>query len=158
MADIFHSVTECCILPNGGVCTAVDVSTASAQSAPVYCREWQLKMKVGTSWLTCTQKVNAQVAAELLFILSNNYLLQPVALKRVGAESTGAAWSEVGPHINHVGSFTLQGDHVKALPHQVVAWYKGSGLALAVVPDPTGENKGVVRQKEEETQVEKGWG
>ena len=85
-----------------------------------------------------------------------NYFLQPVALNRVGAESTGAAWSEVGPHVNHVGSFSPQGDHIKALSHQVVAWYKGSRLTLAAVPNLTGENRGVVREKEEETQVEKG--
>lgn len=79
-------------------------------------------------------------------------------MKRVGAESTGAGFGEVSPHVNQVGALTLQGDHVKALPHQVVARYKFSRLTLAEVSDSTGENSGGVRQKEEETQVEEGWG
>ena len=86
------------------------------------------------------------------------YFLQGVALKRVGAESTGVSLGEVSPHVNHVGAFTLQGDHVKALPNQVVARYKFSRLTLAEVSDSTGENSGGVRQKEEETQVEVRWG
>ena len=85
-----------------------------------------------------------------------NYFLQLVALKGVGAESTGSIWREVGLHVNHVGSFSLQGDHIKALSHQVVAWHKRSRLTLAAVPNPKGENRAVVRKKEEETQVERG--
>lgn len=66
------------------------------------------------------------------------YLLQPVVLMRVGAEGTGAIWTEKRLHINYVGSFTLQGDHVIALPRQSVSWYKGSGLTLAEGPSLTG--------------------
>lgn len=87
-----------------------------------------------------------------------NYFLQPVAFKRVGAEYTGAGWGEESLHINHVGSFMPQGDHIEALPQQVVSWYKGSGQTLVVVPDLIGENRGVVGQKEQETQVETGRG
>ena len=92
-----------------------------------------------------------------MFVLFDlNYFLQHVALKGVGAESTGVAWSEVGLHVNHVGSFSLQGDHIKALSHQIVARYKRSRLTLTAVPNLTGENKGVVREEEEEAQVERG--
>ena len=79
-----------------------------------------------------------------MFILFINYFLQLVVLKRVGAESTGASWGQVGPHVHHIGSFPLQGDHIKALPHQVVARYGGSRLTLDVVPNPTGEGRRVV--------------
>ena len=81
-------------------------------------------------------------------------------MKRVGVDSTGAFLVLVSSHVDHVGSFPLQGDHIKTLPCQVVAWYEGSGVTFALVPRHTGEtaNRGVARQKEQETQVENGWG
>ena len=79
-------------------------------------------------------------------------------MKRVGAESTAAIFSEVSPHVNQVGSFMLQGDHVKALPNQVVARYKFSRLTLTEVSDSAGENRMRSTTEEEETQVEVGWG
>lgn len=85
------------------------------------------------------------------------YFLQPVALKGVGTESTVAIWSQVGPHISHIGWCSPQGDQVESLPHQVVTWYKGSRLALAVVPSLTGENRGVVWQKEDQAERRWGW-
>lgn len=77
-------------------------------------------------------------------------------MKRVGAECTGVIFVEVVLHINHVGAFTLQGDHVKALPHQVVSWYEGCGLALAGVPHQTGENKGL-REEDAQALKQEGW-
>lgn len=77
----------------------------------------------------------------MFIFLFETYFLQLVALKRVGAQSTGAIWREVGLHVNGVGSFTLLGDHIKALPHKVVSWYKGSSIALSGVPNLTAQNR-----------------
>lgn len=81
------------------------------------------------------------------------YFLQPVALKRVGAECAGAAWRNVSLHVNHISPLSLQGDHIEALAHQVVARNKNSSITLAVVPDATAESR---RQREEEAQEETG--
>lgn len=86
------------------------------------------------------------------------YFLQLISLKRIGAEGAGVIWGEVGPHVNQVGSFSLQGDHIEALAHQVVAWYEGCRPALAAAPSLTGQNRGgEVWEKEEEAQGERGW-
>lgn len=111
-------------VPKAVVFIAEDVIIASTECTPVNYRDWQLRIKVRTPWLAYTEKVCAtvKVAAEFLFIM--NYFLQPVALKTVGAESTGASFVEVSLRVYQVGSFMLKGDHINALPSQVVAWYK----------------------------------
>lgn len=88
-----------------------------------------------------------------LCLVDVKYFLQFVALLAIAAEGAGAIWSEESLHINHVGSFSLQGDHIETLPHQVVSWYKGSGLALTAGPSHTGKNRGVVECKQK-TQIE----
>lgn len=79
---------------------------------------------------------------------SRNHLLQFVALQRVGAQGAGASRAQVGLHVNHVGPLPLQGDHVKALPHQVVARNEGGRLTLVGVPNPTGEDGGEAKEEE----------
>lgn len=90
----------------------------------------------------------------MFIFLFETYFLQLIALKWVGAQSTGAIWREIGLHVNGVGSFMLQGDHIEALPHQVVSWHKGSGIALAGVPSLTAQNR--IWQDQQGTQVKKG--
>lgn len=76
-----------------------------------------------------------------------------MAFKLIGAECTGTIRVEVCLHVNHVRSFPLHCDHIKALPYQVVTWYKGGSITLALVSNPTGENLGL---NNEEAQEEKG--
>lgn len=77
---------------------------------------------------------------------------------RVTVQTAGATWFQVFRHVDHV-VFSLQGDHIVALAHQVVARNKRSFVALAVGPRPQvtiGENSGVVQQKEQHTQAQEG--
>lgn len=71
-----------------------------------------------------------------------------MALQGVGAQGAGASRAQVGLHVDHVGSLPLQGDHVKALPHQVVARNEGGRLTLAGVPNPTGQDGGEAEEEE----------
>lgn len=84
----------------------------------------------------------------LLSNYSSNHLLQLVALQGVGAQGAGASRAHVGLHVNHEGSLPLQGDHVKALPHQVVARNERGRVTLAGVPNPTGEDGGEAKEEE----------
>lgn len=70
-------------------------------------------------------------------------------MQRVGAEGAGTSWAQVGLHVNRVGSFPLQGDHVKALPHQVVSRYEGGRLTLTGFPSHTGEDGSEAKEEEE---------
>lgn len=79
---------------------------------------------------------------------SSAHLLQLVALQGVGAQGAGATRAQVGLHVNHIGSLPLQGDHVKALPHQVVARNEWGRLTLAGVPNSTGEDGGEAKEEE----------
>lgn len=83
----------------------------------------------------------------LLSNYSSNHLLQLVALQGVGAQGAGASRAHVGLHVNHEGSLPLQGDHVKALPHQVVARNERGRVTLAGVPNPTGEDGGEAEEE-----------
>lgn len=75
-------------------------------------------------------------------------LLQLVALQRVGAEGAGTSRAQVGLHVNHVGSLPLQGDHVKAFPHQVVSRYEGGRNTLTGAPSQAGENRSEAKEEE----------
>lgn len=86
-----------------------------------------------------------------------NHFLQSVSLKRIGADGAGAISVEEGLHINHEGSFSLQGDHVEALPAEVVSRYERSRLTFAESPSSTGENEVVVQHKQD-SQRETRWG
>lgn len=94
-------------------------------------------------------------SGDWLLLSSGNYLLQLVALQSVGAEGAGTCWAQVGLHINHVGSPPLQGDHVEALPHQVVSRDEGGRLTLTGVASQTGEDGSETKEEEEE---EESWG
>ena len=147
-------------IPDRGVSAVLPMNTAATEGAPVYCSEWKLKMRVRKisvnnnmfvpkHW-SCCRMCNA-----ILCLSDLNYFLQLVALKGVEVKTTGSIWRQVGPNINHVGSFSPWGDNIKALSHQVVAWYKRSRLTLSAGAKLTGEDKGLVREEEEEAQVER---
>lgn len=87
-------------------------------------------------------------SGDSLFNYSSNHLLQLVALQRVGAQGASASRVQAGRHVNHEGSPPLQGDHVEALPHQVVSRNEGGQLTLAGAPDPTGEDGGEAKEEE----------
>lgn len=93
----------------------------------------------------------------LLITIIFSYFLQLAAFMRVGAECTGFSWSEVGLHINHISSFSLKCNNIKALPCQVITRHKGSRHTLALSPSLTRKSRGEAQQKEEEeAQVESG--
>lgn len=72
-----------------------------------------------------------------------------MALQRVGAEGAGTRRAQEALHVNQVGSLPLQGDHVKALSHQVVSRDEGGRLTLAGVPGPAGEDGSEAEEEEE---------
>lgn len=122
---------------------AVDVSAAAAERAPVDGGERQLKKE--------EQPGEPQTRGVCWRFGAVNDLLQLVALQRVGAEGAGTRRAQVALHVNQVGSFPLQGDHVKALPHQVVSRYEGGRLTLTGVPSQAGQDGSEAEEEEEES-------